>query len=452
MTWGLLPRQVSNQLLRCFRAEADFLRVLGGWTARVAENEERLALARDIGFRAEHGEALRLRLARLRTTDRMIHVPAPEWRRLVELIDQAASTEDLVAAVYTVVGPQLVGAYEQLLADCDPLGDELTIRMVSREILPDHVERNLWAEVYLNNRTIDQGWLDAVRAALAEAGGLVVRADEVPDDRTDAEGENGTGFWTLQRPAPELISLGSEYRIARPGEEVSYCPKFEVFGQHEAEVLANHHGIMPEISSLAIVGSLLHEIHGRSWEFYRDFAIQCADEVRHIGLLLRRLEQLGSGPDAYPFPTWTFYDAVAFLPVTERTLVFNAVVEGNVVETLHDRARAFREAGSEQSAYVCDWISADESLHLHNGMRWLDESGADTDALLDRGQAILGVVMRQKGTTEKVFDSASESLSEGNFYAPRTSPVAPIARELGGFRADQIERLIEAADGRTIRS
>ncbi len=96
------------------------------------------------------------------------------------------------------------------------------------------------------------------------------------------------------------------------------------------------------ISSLAIVGSMVHEIHDRPWEFYRDFATQCADEIRHIGLLLRRLEQLGSGPDAHPFPTWNFYDAVAFLPLTERTLVFNAVVEGNVVETLHDRARAFR--------------------------------------------------------------------------------------------------------------
>ncbi|MDQ1445480.1 MAG: hypothetical protein QOI20_1944, partial [Acidimicrobiaceae bacterium] len=46
---------------------------------------------------------------------------------------------------------------------------------------------------------------------------------------------------------------------------------------------------------------------------------------------------------------------------------------------------------------------------------------------------------------------ASESLSKGNFYAPRKNPVAPIARELGGFSKPQIDRLIESADGRTIR-
>ena len=216
-------------------------------------------------------------------------------------------------------------------------------------------------------------------------------------------------------------------------------------------MLANHHGLMPEISSLAIVGALLHEVHDRPWDFYRDFAIQCADEVRHIGLLLRRLQQLGADTTAWPFPHWTFYDAVAYLPAAERTLVFNAVVEGNVVETLHDRAAALEKAGNPEAAYVMDWISADESLHLHNGMAWLEAGGADVDDLLNRGQALLGQVMKQKGTTEEVFDSASESLGDGDFYAPRKNPVAPIARRLGGFNEDQIERLIASAEGRTIR-
>lgn len=452
MTWGLPPRQVANQLVRCFRAEADLMRLLGGWTPRVNENEERLALARDLGFRAEHGQELLGRLARLRTTERMIHVPDASWRRLIELIDDAPDTASFLAAVYGVVGAELVTAYEGLLIDCDPLGDELTLRMV-RRILPDHRERNSWAADFALAHPAGADWLAAVTTALADAGGLVVRSEDVPDDRSDDRAALGTGFWELTRQSPALISLGSEYRIATDGEEVSYCPKFEEFGGHEAEVLANHHGLMAEISSLAIVGALLHEVDDRPWEFYRDFAIQCSDEVRHIGLLLRQLDQLGAGPDAHPFPQWTFYDAVGFLPAKERSLVFNAIVEGNVVESLHDRARAFRDVDKPDSAFVCDWISADESLHLHNGMRWLEaEDIAGLDELLDRGQAILGMVMKQKGTTEKVFDSASESLGQGNFYSKRKNPVAPIVRELGGFAPDQIERLVEASDGRTIRT
>lgn len=451
MPAGLSPRQVANQLERCFRAEADLLRVLGAWTARVTENEERLALARDVGFRASHGEALRQRLHRLRTTDRMIHVPPAPWRTLVERIDAAPTTRDLVAAVYVTVGDALVQAYEQLVSDADPLADELTIRLVTRELLPDHRERNDWAKGFLEGAILDLAYQDEIRRTLEAAGGMSVRVDEIPADRDDPAGIHGTGFWTLPRQNPDGIELGSEYRIALDGETESSCPPFEEFGPHDVEVLVVHHGLMPEISSLCLIGALLHEADDRPWSFYRDFAIQCADEVRHIGLLLRRLGELGVDEAVHPFPTWTFYDAVAYLPAPERTLVFNAIVEGNVVETLHDRARALQEAGNHEAAHIMDWISADESLHLRNGMRWLGENGDDVDAMLDRGQSLLGEVMRQKGTSEKVFDSASESLGSGAFYAPRKHPVAPIARELGGFDDDQIRRLVDAADGRTIR-
>lgn len=454
MTGGLRPRQVANQLLRAFRAEADFLRVLGGWTPRVAESDERLAFARDLGLRAEHADLLLARLHRLRTTPQMVAVPHDEWRALVELVDAAPTTADLVAAVYDVVGSELISAYRRLLADCDPLADEPTIRLVTRNLLPDHEERLAWARGFLARNPADPAFVQQVRAALAAAGGLHVRSDDVPADRTDAQAANGTGFWPLPRTAPEAIGLGSEYRLVTEGEKASYCPPFEEFGPADVEVLVVHHGLMPEIASLAIIGSMLYEIDDRPWEFYRDFATQCSDEVRHIGLLMRRLEALGATADVHPFPTWTFYDAVAYLPVHERTLVFNTIVEGNVVETLHDRVRALEEAGNPESAAAMDWISADESLHLHNGMRWLGEGDlteAEIDALLDRGQALLGLVMKQKDATVKVFDSESEALSGADFYGPRRNPVAPIARQLGGFSETQIDKLVTSAGGRTIR-
>jgi hypothetical protein len=451
---GLHPRQVANQLIRAFRAEADLMRVLGGWTPRVTENDERLAFARDIGFRAEHGEAIRERLHRLRTTDRMISVPAAEWRALVELLDNAPGVSELVAGVYTVVTADLVRSYRRLVADCDPLGDELTIRLVTRHLLPDHEERLVWADGFLRAHPADPAYVDRVRVALDAAGGLVDRSLDVPSDRDDTAAELGTGFWPLTREAPGRIELGSEYRIVTDGERPSHCPTFEEFGPADIEILVNHHGLMPEIASLCLIGSLLHEVDDRPWEFYRDFAVQCADEVRHIGLLLRRLGELGAGADVHPFPTWTFYDAVSFLPVGERTLVFNAIVEGNVVETLHDRAAALEKAGNELSAYAADWISADESLHLHNGMRWLGEGGLseeEIDALLSRGQALLGLVMKQKDAEVKVFDSESAALAQADFYGPRRNPVAPISRELGGFSDAQIDKLVSSAEGRTIR-
>ena len=103
-----------------------------------------------------------------------------------------------------------------------------------------------------------------------------------------------------------------------------------------------------------------------------------------------------------------------------------------------------------QSAFAMDWISADESLHLHNGMRWLGEGGLsedEIDALLSRGQALLGMVMKQKDTSVKVFDSESAALAQADFYGPRRNPIAPISRQLGGFSDTQIDKLEKLASG-----
>src|SRR5579884_3977856 len=177
MNAGLSPRQVANQLLVCFRAEADLMRVLGGWTARVGENEERLAFARDVGLRAEHADGIRGRLHRLRTTDRMFSVPGRAWRDLVGLLDSAASTADLVAGVYSVVGEELLRAYRLLVAEADPLADEPTVRLVTRGLIPDHEESVRWAAGFLRSHPADPGFVARVREALAGAGGLVIRSE-----------------------------------------------------------------------------------------------------------------------------------------------------------------------------------------------------------------------------------------------------------------------------------
>ena len=133
---------------------------------------------------------------------------------MIELIDDAPGTNELIAAVYLVIGSALIDCYEHLVRDCDPLADELTIRFIERTIVPDHRERTAWAEAFLSGRDLDSTYVATVQAMLEDAGGLVVRSDDVPCDRTDEEASNGTGFWPLLRPSVDRISLGSEYRIA----------------------------------------------------------------------------------------------------------------------------------------------------------------------------------------------------------------------------------------------
>lgn len=470
---GLPVRRAANRFIRFFHIEANLMRILGGWTPRVADSAVRVKWGRQIYQDALHADALRRRLERMRTTRRMIPVPDEPLRELLEKINGAPTVEHFMAGIYLFLKPRLLAAYRRHLAETDPIGDELSMRCL-KPIIEEEAEHIRWGELALQARLGDDNGLKrsvlefaaALERDLEAAGPILVDSDQVPPDRNDELAELGTGFWKMRRPPAREMRLGGEFRIARPGEEVSHCPPYEEFGDPIKKLMLVHHGLMPEHSSLAITGNLLYEFHHLPWEFYLDFATQTGDEERHILLLLKRLEELGGGPDSFPFPEWTFYDLLADLALEDRIAVFNSIVEGDVVENLHERIELTRRMGDERTAHLMDWICADESLHMFNGMRWLrylcGDDETKIDQLLDRGQRLLVEILTRMKSSEKTYDSAAElseedkkkieqKLQSATFYHQRKAPVAPIARELGGFSRRQIERLIRSAGGKVIR-
>jgi hypothetical protein len=476
---GLSVRRAANRFIRFFHIESNLMRILGGWTPRITDSAIRIQWGRHVNQDALHADALRQRLHRLRTTWEMIPLPAEPLRELLEKMNEAPSLDHFMAAIYLFLKPRLRAAYQEHLAQVDSIGDELSIRCL-QPIVETEAEQVRWGELVLQarvaeNHDLKRSLLEFVadlERDLENAGGLLADSDEVPPVRSDELAGYGTGFWKMRRPAARQMRLGSEFRIAEPGHAVSQCPPYEEFGDPIQKLMLVHHGLMPEHSSLAFTGNLLYEFHHLPWEFYVDFARQTGDEERHILLLLKRLEELGGGPDSFPFPEWTFYDLLSDLCLEDRLVVFNSIVEGDVVENLHERMEIVRQAGDERTAHLMDWICADESLHMLNGMRWLRHLDGDDDLtidqVLDRGQRVLMDVLDRMRSSERAYDSAAELSEEPKpnqepkpnsdqkrpaitFYHQRKTPVAPIARQLGGFSRDQIQKLIQSAGGKIIR-
>lgn len=469
---GLSVRRVANRLTRFFHLEANLMRVLGGWTPRTDSSALRIKWGRHLNQDGRHANALRERLNRLRTTPEMIHIPDSSFREIFERANEAASEAHFLGAIYLAIKQRLVDAYQKHLSQTDAIGDELTSRML-QPIIEEVGEQVRWGEAALAGlvgcdtrlKASVIEFVDSIKQAIDEVN-FLFDSDDVPIERSDEEAAMGTGFWKMRRENATTMRLGREFRIAQAGEEVSHCPRYEEFGVPEKQLMLVHHGLMPEHASLALVGNLLYEIPYMPWEFYLDFATQAGDEERHIMLLIKRLEELGGGSDSFAFPDWTFYDLLADLSLGERLAVFNAIVEGDVVENLHERIKLIREVGDEPTAHIMDWICADESLHMMNGMRWLaylhGEDEQTMDRVLDEGQQKLAEVLGRVKTSEKSYDSAAEVSAEERkkilerrraitFYHKRNAPVAPIARRLGGFTENQIERLVELADGKTNR-
>ncbi len=470
---GHSVRRAANRLTRFFHVEANLMRLLGSWTPRTNLSNLRIKWGRHLNQDARHATALRDRLSRLRTTPEMIHIPAPGFREIFERANEAESDAHFMGAIYLAIKPRLFNAYQTHLIETDAIGDELTRQMFRPiiEALGDHIA---WGELTLTGMTgCDTGlkasvfeFTASIMDAIDGAGGFLVSSDEVPEDRHDEAGGFGTGFWKMRRETAKTMRMGNEYRIAVEGEMTSHCPKYEEFAIPEKQLMLVHHGLMPEHASLALVSNMLYEFPDMPWDFYLDFAIQAGDEERHIMLLLKRLEELGGRTDSFAFPDWTFYDLLTDLPLSDRIAVFNAIVEGDVVENLHERINIIHQIGDHRTAHVMDWICADESLHMMNGMKWLaylhGEDEAVIDRVLDEGQRQLADVLGRVRSSERSYDSAAEVSPEErqkilerrraiSFYHKRNAPVAPIARKLGGFKENQIDKLIELAEGKTTR-
>lgn len=469
---GLSVRQAANRLTRLFHVESNLMRVLGGWTPRTDSSALRMSWARHLNQDARHAAALAARLTRLRTTPEMIHLPALPLREMFEQVNEAASDAHFMGAIYAAIKPRLLDAYLEHATQVDSTGDELTLDALAPIITEDR-EHLKCGELFTSSligcdarlkRSVIE-FVDHIKRLIEDAGGFLFDSDEVPEDVID-EQSMGTGFWKMRREPARVMKMGAEFRIARAGEEVSHCPKYDEFDQPEKQLMLVHHGLMPEHASLAICGNLLYESHDMPWDFYLDFATQTGDEERHIMLLIKRLEEMGGRTDSFAFPEWTFYDLLADLSPGERIAVFNAIVEGDVVENLHERIKIIRNAGDDRTAHIMDWICADESLHMMNGMRWIAYLYGDeqevVDGVLDHGQQMLADVLGRARSSEKSYDSAAEispeerrkiltARREASFYHKRATPVAPIARKLGGFSNEQIDRLIDLADGKTTR-
>jgi hypothetical protein len=469
---GLSVRRVANRLTRFFHIEANLMRVIGGWTPRTDSSALRIRWGRHLNQDARQATALRDRLSRLRTTPDMIDVPDAPFREIFERANEAESDAHFLAAIYLAIKPRLVQAYQAHLSETDTIGDELTSRML-QSLIREEGGQVAWGEVALAGligcdttlKASVMAFVDSLKQAIEDAD-FLLDSDEVPDERDDEGAAMGTGFWKMRRECAPTMKLGREFRIAQAGEMVSHCPKYEEFRVPEKQLMLVHHGLMPEHASLALVGNMLYEFPFMPWEFYLDFATQAGDEERHIMLLLKRLEELGGASDSFAFPDWTFYDLLAELSLSDRLTVFNAIVEGDVVENLHERIKMIRVVGDHQTAHIMDWICADESLHMMNGMRWLaylhGEDERTIDRVLDEGQQKLTDVLGRVRSSERSYDSAAEVSPEERkkilerrraitFYHKRYSPVAPIARKLGGFKENQIDKLIELADGKTNR-
>jgi hypothetical protein len=223
----------NKRLLNRYRfVEYETIRILAGWLPAVAKMEHELAMGRLLWEDAQHVNQLYLRLREVQTP--AFRPPGDEaLERLMQEAIHAPNEDDLLAAIYRVIKPALVEAYQWHKEQTFANPDAPTL-YAFKHILVDEVEQvSLAAEVFADHPVGD--WERYIADLLAAAGGITGNEERLapplaPACRTLCQAPNtGHGISMIGHEAPritphseEILQAGMvvmlEHGIYYPGE------------------------------------------------------------------------------------------------------------------------------------------------------------------------------------------------------------------------------------------
>jgi hypothetical protein len=188
---GKVSVDVSARRIRQYRwLEERLMRILGGWIALTPELPIKLLFGRHVWDCAQHADLWRRRLPELRAPAHQGEPPSADFARLVALIESRQGRHesvDRVVAIYRVLKPHLVAAYETHLSEANRVYEPPTRRILSRCL--DEERRHVAAGAVVLDRLTGPARARAASferqlgAELVRAGGLTVGSGSAPRGR-----------------------------------------------------------------------------------------------------------------------------------------------------------------------------------------------------------------------------------------------------------------------------
>ena len=202
---------MSAGRIRCYRwLEERLLRILGGWIALTPELPVKLLFGRHVWDCAQHADQWGRRLLELRAPAQQGEPPSEGFAHLVDLVDRLQAPHESVArvvAVYRVLKPHLIAAYEAHLAEANPIYEPPTRRILGRCLGEEQRHVAAGAVVLEQLTRSERSRADEWEARLVEELGAV--------DGLVAAPASGARDLTLPDPRGDLVALDSAFDAGR---------------------------------------------------------------------------------------------------------------------------------------------------------------------------------------------------------------------------------------------
>jgi hypothetical protein len=177
---GRFSVDASARRIRRYRwLEERVMRILGGWIALTPELPAKLLFGRHVWDCAQHADLWGRRLPELRSPAHRGEPPSEGFARLMDRIDARDArheTVERIVAIYRLVKPHLIAAYEAHLAEANAIYEPPTRRILDRCV--EEERRHVAAGTVVLTRLFAQGgqraddWEGRLREELIAAGGL----------------------------------------------------------------------------------------------------------------------------------------------------------------------------------------------------------------------------------------------------------------------------------------
>ncbi len=435
----------SQLLKRCYVAERELMRILGGWFVKVSPYEIKSRIPEHIWQDARHADALRTRVLELRYPRR--DVDKKYDPDVLAFLAESAKTEDLVemlAGLYGVVKPALLKAYKEYLDRADELDDAPSIYAL-RHIVLDEEAQIAWGQSQLESligdeatRARAEGWAAHLRAYLESIGGFLGLSEKTPRP-SDSPFAGRPEFTCPRKTVRDLRFKRSIFHLPHENH-------FDVEGQAAWNRLQNWDQRLAmqvwaaishfnEIWAAEATASVLFDLKDQPWEFYLDLARWTYDEMRHSRMGERAMRGWGWNlPEEVPFGM-AQYNAMGPLDPAHRLALLYYFEDGLMREGIKQREmKILASARDTASLQDMDYDWADEAQHVHFGYVWVryllgikDDSPFDLTQITDEARAnmlkfVESVRDQPEAHLAPFFDHLYEKLTRSPLVEIETDP------------------------------
>jgi len=357
------------ELLGKYRyVEIQMMELMGSWTYTIVEPEIKIGFGRQMYQDAVHADMLGKRLPELKGRSEHFHYIAPSdaFVKLLEKIWRAEDKLRRMVALYRVLKPALVAAYEHHLEHAELPADEPTAYIL-RNILAEENDHSEWGETIINTLVISPDlsrlaaqWQQELENDLRAAGGI--RGE---GKTTGAISFKKTHAYS-KRPARD-----SRWKIIE--NDTEFTEKNWSFDNDDGKCHLLHDLLNSEFITVERMGRILADFPEIPWQMKMDMAHQAWDEARHAEIVQRRLEELGGHVGMFRTSCFGWEQDVNRPDPLERLALSNMTFESESCKHLRDWIAKAKKVGDTRSVQLLEFLLADEVNHVLYGTHWVDE-------------------------------------------------------------------------------